>query len=74
MRIWAVTNGVEREAFRVGGTVYKCFPKSSNIAATAEEFTEIRDAARFLLDNDGWGIRMNPGNAIIFDGINIAIA
>jgi hypothetical protein len=73
VRIWSITNGVEREAYRVGGVAYKCFPKSSNISDDAREFSEIEEAAKFLVDNPGWGIRMNPGTAIIFDGINIAL-
>lgn len=73
MRIWAIVKGVEKEAYRMGGTVYKCFPKSTNDKTEAKEFTDIKDAAIFLLSNRGWGIRMNPGSAIIYDGINIAL-
>lgn len=71
MRIWAITDGVEKEAYLVDGAAYLCFPKSSNIRATARQFTDIRDAALFLISNPGWGIRMNPGAGIIYRGINI---
>lgn len=73
MRIWAVTSGVEREAYLVGGAAYRCFPKSSNLSYSARDFADIKEAAAFLLSNPGWGIRMNPGSAIIYDGINIAL-
>lgn len=73
MRIWSMTNGVERVAYRVGGTVFKCFPKSSNLVDDALEFPTVEEAATFLLANPGWGIRMNPGAAIVFDGLNIAL-
>jgi hypothetical protein len=71
MQIRAITNGVERAAYKLSGKVYKCFPPSSNRASTAREFDCIEDAAAFLCRNRGWGIRMNPGSAIIYDNIVI---
>jgi hypothetical protein len=38
----------------------------------AHSFENIEDAARFLIDNPGSGIRMNPGTAIISENIVIA--
>lgn len=71
MRIYADTLGKRQEAYKVGGRAYKCFPPSSNTLANAIEFTDIRDAAVFLLQNPDWGIRMNPGSAIKYQDIVI---
>lgn len=71
MRITAVTNGVPREAYKVNGAAYMCFPPSSNLKSTAVEFTDIEDAAIFLIKNKNHGIRMNPGSAIIYNNLII---
>jgi hypothetical protein len=71
MKIVARTNGIDREAYKVGGKAYKCFPQGSNLAKDAREFGTIEEAAAFLRGSSGWGIRMNPGNAIIYNDISI---
>lgn len=71
-RIFADVRGRRREAYKVGGLVYKVFPSGSNLARDAKEFSTIAEAAQFLQRNPGWGIRMNPGAAIIFNDIQIA--
>ncbi len=63
-----------REAYRVGGTVYKCYPVSTNTVDEAREFAKLEDAAVFLIRNRGWGIRMNPGSSIIYDNIVIDLS
>ncbi len=73
MRIYAVTNGVEKEAYRLSGTHYKCFPRSVNDVTNAMEFATIEEAAIFLIKNPEWGIRMNPGRANIYSGIHIEL-
>lgn len=73
MRIWSVTKGTEKTAYKMDGRVFKCFPPSNNIVDDAVEFSDIRAAAIFLLQNEGWGIRMNPGSAIIYRNINISL-
>lgn len=73
MRIYAVTNGVEKEAYRLSGTHFKCFPRSDNEVANAREFATIEEAAIFMIKNPGWGIRMNPGSGIIYNGIQIEL-
>ncbi|MER9233980.1 hypothetical protein NKI56_18070 [Mesorhizobium sp. M0622] len=73
MRIYAVTNGVEKEAYRLSGAHFKCFPRSDNGVANAREFATIEEAAIFMIKNPGWGIRMNPGSAIIYNGIQIEL-
>ncbi|WP_156122188.1 hypothetical protein [Aureimonas altamirensis] len=73
MRIWAVTNGIKREAYKVGGTAFKCFPSSNNEISTAREFSSLEEAAIFLIENTGWGIRMNPGASIIYNNIQIEL-
>lgn len=52
--------------------VYKCYPPSENKAECTLEFTDICDAAMFLLLKPDWGIRMNPGSAIKYKEIAIA--
>ena len=71
MKICALTNGVMRVAYPVGGSAYKCFPSGSNLAADALTFDTVAEAAEFLIKNPTWGIRMNPGAAIIYDNIQI---
>lgn len=73
MRIVAIVDGVAKEAYRLGGTHYKCFPRSDNEVANAKEFATIEEAAIFMIRNPGWGIRMNPGSAIIYNGIQIEL-
>lgn len=72
MRIWAITDGVEKEAYLVDGTAFLCFPRSENRRAFAKEFRSVGEAAVFLIENPEWGIRMNPGAAIIYSGIQIS--
>jgi hypothetical protein len=71
VRIWAITNGVQRRAYKVGGLTYDCYPPSANEKTVAKSFHTIEEAAEFLRGHPGWGIRMNPGTAIIFDNIQI---
>lgn len=71
MRIWANTNGMLREAYRVNGDTFRCFPPSNNDDAT--EFATVTDAAMFLVKNQDWGIAMNPGMTVIYCGINISL-
>ena len=68
MRIIAKTNGQLREAYRVGGLAYKCYPPGSNLDKDSKSFETLDEAALFLCRNPTWGIRMNPGAAIIFKG------
>jgi hypothetical protein len=72
MRIFAEVNGTRREAYKVGGVSYKCFPPGSNMASDAREFSTIEEAAKFLQAHSGWGIRMNPGSAIVYKNIKIS--
>ena len=46
---------------------FKCFPASCNDASMARNFDTEAEAAAFLKANPSWGIRMNPGSAIVFD-------
>ena len=72
MRIWAETKGVKRRAYKVGGLTYDCYPPSENRKPSgAKSFYTIEEAAEFLRRNPTWGIRMNPGTAIIYDNIQI---
>jgi hypothetical protein len=63
-------SSTRQEAVPVNG-VYKCFPKSENERRLAREFTSLEDAAAFLCSNPTWGIRMQPGSAIIYRDIVI---
>lgn len=73
MRIWVRNGGIEQEAYKVGGQGYDCYPPSTNTKANAETFATIEEAAVFLIEHPGWGIRMNPGTAIIYDNIQISL-
>lgn len=77
MRIYNSILG--KQAYKVrdqaDGTLrYDCYlqERPSNEKKYAHTFDHIEDAAKFLIDNDGSGIRMNPGTAII--NVNITIA
>jgi hypothetical protein len=72
LRILSHKNGAWKEAYKVGGRTFKCFPPSTNLASQAEEFEKVEDAAVFLLRNPSWGIRMNPGSAIVYNNITIS--
>ena len=68
-----------QSAYRVrdrasGSERYDCYlpNRPSNEKKHAHSFERIEDAARFLIENDGSGIRMNPGTAIISEHIVIA--
>lgn len=69
MKIVADVNGTRREAYKVGGVAFKCFPSGTNLSKNAEEFATVADAAEHLRLNPSWGIRMNPGSAIVYGGI-----
>lgn len=71
MRIWAIVKGIEKEAYPIDGS-YDCYPASTNEKSAARSFVLLEEAALFLLTHPTWGIRMNPGSAIIYRGINIA--
>jgi hypothetical protein len=73
MRIWAITEGIEKEAYKVGRSAFLCFPPSENDRRFAKKLPTIEQAAVFLIENPGWGIRMNPGRAIIYDNIQISL-
>jgi hypothetical protein len=72
VRIWATVDGVEKQAYKVDGVGFDCYPPSTNLKANAETIESIEDAAVFLLKNMTWGVRMNPGSAIIYRGIHIS--
>ena len=71
MRIWALIDGIEKEAYKINGN-FDCYPISTNEKREARIFTTVEDAAIFLLSNPAWGIRMNPGSAIVYRGIQIS--
>jgi hypothetical protein len=72
MEIFAIKDdGVRLDAHQYTDGFFKCFPKSCNRVEEAKFFTELRKAAVFLVENPEWGIRMNPGMPIIYDGITI---
>jgi hypothetical protein len=71
MEIYANNNGVRVDAHRFEDGSFKCFPKGCNLVSNAKRFSEIREAAAFLVQNPEWGIRMNPGTPIIYEGITI---
>ena len=69
-----------QEAYRVqdqdtGLEQFDCYPidRPSNEKKYAVSFDQIRDAALYLLNNPGAGIRMNPGSAIISEHIVIEL-
>lgn len=77
MNIFSSTTA--QRAYRVrdqhsGNLRYDCYlpTRPSNEKIHAHSFDAIEDAARFLLDNEGSGIRMNPGTAIISENLIIA--
>ena len=53
--------------------VYMCYLRNrpSNEDIQAHKFERLGDAAKFLLDNSGSGIRMDPGHAIASTNIVI---
>lgn len=68
-----------QEAYKVknaltGEFAYDCYLPSrpSNEKIHACSFHKIEDAAVFLIQNNGSGIRMNPGTAIVSENIVIA--
>lgn len=69
LHIYAVVNGVRRDAHRHSDGTFKCYPRSSNLASNATTFSDIREAAAFLILNPDWGIRMQPGSPIIYENI-----
>ncbi len=71
MKIRSGKGASAQEAYKVGNRFYKCFPISNNVVVNAKEFESIEDAAVFLIQNPTWGIRMNPGSAIIYKNIEI---
>ena len=72
MEVFAVDDdGVRRTAHLHGDGLYKCYPRSNNLVADARCFSDLRDAAAFLVLNPDWGIRMQPGSAIIYESIQI---
>ncbi len=71
MQVFSVVDGVRREALQYTDGTYKCYPRSSNLLKDAKVFTDLREAASFLVLNPDWGIRMGPGAAIIYEGIQI---
>ena len=72
MEVYAHVNGARRDAHRHEDGLFKCYPKGTNLVDTARCFSDLRDAAVFLVQHPAWGIRMQPGSAIIYEGIQIA--
>ncbi len=78
MRIYSkVTN---QEAYLVkdqhtGRERYDCYlqHRPNNEKAQAHSFENLKDAAIFLLNNPGTGIRMNPGSAIVSENLVIEL-
>lgn len=71
IEIFAIVNGSRRVAHRHEDGLFKCFPKSTNEVEHARCFSDLRDAAAFLVLNPDWGIRMEPGSPIIYEDIQI---
>lgn len=61
-----------QEAYKIEDN-YHCYPKSTNLKKDRQEFRTVEDAAVFLIRNPSFGIRMNPGSAIIYRDIVIEI-
>ncbi|MCK0137894.1 hypothetical protein [Aliiroseovarius sp. F47248L] len=77
MKIYSADTG--QVAYKVksrstGKAQYDCYLKNrpNNEKTHAISFDTIEEAARFLIDNPGSGIRMNPGTAIISENVIIA--
>jgi hypothetical protein len=51
--------------------LFQCFPRSENNRGTAVRFSTVERAAAFLCENSDWGILMNPGEAVVYQGIVI---
>ncbi len=78
MRVYSSKTG--QEAFAVRDqkhhtAQYDCYlpERPNNEKKHAHSFDDLRDAARFLLDHPGTGIRMNPGNAIVCENVVIEL-
>lgn len=71
MEVYAVVGGARRDAHQHEDGLFKCYPKGSNLVADARCFSALRDAAAFLVLHPDWGIRMEPGSPIIYEGIQI---
>jgi hypothetical protein len=72
LEVFAIVDGTRRDAHKHDDGLFKCYPRSSNLVASARCFSELRDAAAFLVQHPEWGIRMQPGSPIIYEGIQIA--
>ena len=59
-----------QEAAKIDG-LYQCYPRSEDNRGTAVRFSTIEKAAAYLCENPGWGIVMNPGEAVVYHGIVI---
>jgi hypothetical protein len=70
-QIYAIVDGSRRDAHRHSDGSFKCFPNSCNLAYEAKSFTDLRETAAFLTQNPDWGIRMQPGSSVIYEGIQI---
>lgn len=68
MRIYKKDTGQSADVIE---GLYQCFPKSENNRGKAVRFSSIERAAAFLCENPEWGIYMNPGGALIYQGIVI---
>jgi hypothetical protein len=77
VRIYSSTTNqvADRVLDRNAGTHrYDCYlqDRENNMKIHAHSFENIEDAACFLINNPGSGIRMQPGSAIISSHIVIA--
>jgi hypothetical protein len=72
MQVYAIVEGTRRDAHLHEDGTFKCFPKCSSLMKDAKAFRDLRVAAAFLVQNPKWGIRMDPGFAIIYEDILIA--
>jgi len=72
IKVFAVVDGNRRVvAHRHKDGLYKCFPKNTNKVARARCFSDLQDAAAFLILHPDWGIRMEPDSPIIYENIQI---
>lgn len=65
----SMTRGIRRTPHLYRDGKYRCFPRSQNRRPFAKVFASVDEAARFLMANAGWGIRMRQGHTIIYRGL-----
>jgi hypothetical protein len=65
---------VRRDTSQSAATIdglYQCFPRSEDNRGTAVRFSTIEKAAAYLCEKPDWGILMNPGEEVVYQGIVI---